>query len=639
MTHLKPSFAALVAAAAFLLAAPAAHAWYVDISITGAGRVYETTDANELDEHCPDSIEGFASPATTPTGTLGASCRAGDASGDYGHGWVVRYVAEAAAGYRFAGWESDGRTSPGPVLCDGSGGSADYAGAACQFATFQNLQTRARFVDDTNPSMSSLVGPNQVVNGATTFTFSAAADPTFRLFECRVAGVHEWETCSSGRQENPASGGTYTFQVRGVDWSGNRSAESTWTWTVDKVAPETTLSGPSGMISSTTAEFAFSSNESGTFVCTLDGMVSACGSPKNYTGLAQGSHTFAVQARDVAGNLDPTPATRAWTVDTVAPETVLDPSGPSGNTTATTATFTFTSEPGAVFNCRLDNGTINTSCTSPMTYSGLPEGQHTFRVWARDAVHNTDASPELRTWTVVVPEAGVVPSPASLAFGSEATGTIGAARTLTLTSSGNVPLVVDRVRVAGSHAEDFLNAADSCSGETIAPDATCTIKLRFAPSAQGSRTAVLKVVSNAPNGDLVVDLGGTGTAPGTGPAGATGATGATGPAGPAGPVGPQGPPGRDARVTCRPSQAKKGKIKVTCKVVYVTASSARTVRARLTRAGRTYARLTRRPIAGRRVELRLAATTGLRAGRYLLVVVTGDGHGHLTVARHRVRVR
>ena len=84
---------------------------------------------------------------------------------------------------------------------------------------------------------------------------------------------------------------------------------------------------------------------------------------------------------------------------------------------------------------------------------------------------------------------------------------------------------------------------------------------------------------------------------------------------------------------------KNGKVKVTCKVVYVTARSARTVRARLTRAGRTYARLARRPIAGRRVELRLAASSRLRAGRYRLVVVTGDGHGHLTVARHRVRVR
>ena len=172
MTQLKPSLAALAATSAFLLAAPAAQAFYVDISITGAGRVYEATDADEIDEHCPDAIEGFASPGTTPTGTLGAICRAGDNAGDYGYAWVVRYVAEAAAGYRFAGWQSDGRTNPPPVLCDGSGGSSSYAGAICQFATFQNLQTRARFVDDTNPSMSSLTGPNLVVNGPATAALS-----------------------------------------------------------------------------------------------------------------------------------------------------------------------------------------------------------------------------------------------------------------------------------------------------------------------------------------------------------------------------------------------------------------------------------------------------------------------------------
>ena len=92
-------------------------------------------------------------------------------------------------------------------------------------------------------------------------------------------------------------------------------------------------------------------------------------------------------------------------------------------------------------------------------------------------------------------------------------------------------------------------------------------------------------------------------------------------------------------MTCKAAKAKKGNVKVTCKVVYVTAKSARTLRARLTRAGRTHAWLTRRPIAGRRIELRLAATSTLRAGRYELVVVTGDRHGRLTVARHRVRVR
>ena len=394
---------------AFALAMPAAaQAWSVDISITGAGRVYETTDANELDEHCPDSIEGFASPWTTPTGTLGATCTAGSADGDYGHGWVVRYVAEPASGYTFAGWQSDGRTNPGPVLCDGSGGSSTYSGSACQFATFANLQIRARFVDETDPAMASLTGPNQVVKGPATFNFSAAADPTVSHFVCRVGGVHEWQTCPSGRQEDPGSSGTYTFQVKAVDWSGNESAESTWGWTVDKNAPETSLSssGPSGTVASTSATFEFNSNESGSFVCTLDAVQVGCGSPKTYSGLGQGEHTFAVQAQDVAGNLDPSPATRTWTVDTVAPDTTLASSGPTGSTTATTAEFAFSSEPGATFRCQLDSQTVEVGCTSPRAYSGLAAGEHTFKVWGADAVGNLDATPATRTWTVTSPDTG-----------------------------------------------------------------------------------------------------------------------------------------------------------------------------------------------------------------------------------------
>lgn len=399
---MRTLLAATMAAVLALLLPGVAQAYFVDISITGAGRVYETTDADELDEHCPDAIEGFASPGTTPTGTLGATCRAGSASGDYGWNWVVRYVAEPAAGYRFDGWHSDGRTNPSPVLCDGSNGSSSYSGAACQFATPSDLQVRARFVDDTPPAIASLTGPNQVVNGPATFTFSATADPTIRLFECRVAGVHEWQMCSSGRSEDPPTG-SYTLQVRAVDWSGNTSPVSSWGWTVDKVAPETSMSsGPSGTIANTSAAFEFTSNESGSFICSLDGAAVGCGSPKAYSGLGQGPHIFTVRARDVAGNEDPSPASRSWTVDTVGPDTTLASSGPSGSTTATSATFTFSSAEPGTFQCAVDGGAF-AACTSPYALSGLAVGSHTFSVRALDAIGNPDATPATRTWVVTAP--------------------------------------------------------------------------------------------------------------------------------------------------------------------------------------------------------------------------------------------
>jgi glucose/arabinose dehydrogenase len=85
----------------------------------------------------------------------------------------------------------------------------------------------------------------------------------------------------------------------------------------DTDPPDTTISsGPSGTVSSTSASFAFTSNESGSvFACRLDGGTwGACSSPKAYSALAAGAHTFEVRATDAAGNSDSTPASRTWTI-------------------------------------------------------------------------------------------------------------------------------------------------------------------------------------------------------------------------------------------------------------------------------------------------------------------------------------
>ena len=86
---------------------------------------------------------------------------------------------------------------------------------------------------------------------------------------------------------------------------------------VDTIPPDTSItSGPTGTVSSASAELWFSSTESGsTFECRLDsGAWAACGSPKTLTSLAAGGHTFEVRARDASGNVDLSPASRSWTV-------------------------------------------------------------------------------------------------------------------------------------------------------------------------------------------------------------------------------------------------------------------------------------------------------------------------------------
>src|SRR4029079_10392221 len=54
--------------------------------------------------------------------------------------------------------------------------------------------------------------------------------------------------------------------------------------------------------------------------CNIDaGGSASCSSPKSYSSLAEGSHTFYVRATDGAGNTDGSAASYTWTVDTVAP--------------------------------------------------------------------------------------------------------------------------------------------------------------------------------------------------------------------------------------------------------------------------------------------------------------------------------
>jgi hypothetical protein len=84
--------------------------------------------------------------------------------------------------------------------------------------------------------------------------------------------------------------------------------------------------------------------------------------------------------------------------DNEAPETTID-SGPQGKTTNASPSFTFSSEPNATFECRLDSGSWS-SCTSPKSYLNLAAGTHVFEVRATDQAGNIDPTPAARSFKV-----------------------------------------------------------------------------------------------------------------------------------------------------------------------------------------------------------------------------------------------
>lgn len=201
--------------------------------------------------------------------------------------------------------------------------------------------------------------------------------------------------------------GSYTVHARSTDGVGNTNTaatQATANFTIDTTPPAapaiTSGPGPSPpSVGSTSATFTFTGEAGATFLCKLDGgAFSACSSGVSYTGLAQGSHTFQVEAVDQAGNIGPA-ASRTWTVDTVAPPVPGITSKPTDPSTSATASFAFNdSEAGVTFMCKIDGGAY-ASCTSPKSYGGLAQGSHTFNVLALDSVGNASA-PATWTWTV-----------------------------------------------------------------------------------------------------------------------------------------------------------------------------------------------------------------------------------------------
>ncbi|MBN8654532.1 MAG: sortase [Anaerolineae bacterium] len=217
------------------------------------------------------------------------------------------------------------------------------------------------------------------------------------------------------------SDGSHTVRATSTDAAGNTSPNSnTNTFTVDTVAPDTTITAnPTNPTNSSNASFSFTGNDSGgsgvaSFQCQLDGGgFSACTSPQNYVGLSDGSHTFQVRAIDVAGNVDTTPASYTWTIDTAAPDTTID-SNPTNPSNDNTPTFTFSSpDVTATFQCSIDGGAFS-ACTTPNTLATLADGLHTFAVRAVDLLGNTDASPATYTWTIdtIAPDTNIDSSPA-----------------------------------------------------------------------------------------------------------------------------------------------------------------------------------------------------------------------------------
>ena len=407
----------------------------VGLSETRAVIVDTTAAAPSLTDPEPDEVTEDSTP--TVGGTAGTSPGDSDTIG------IEVYAGTAASGTpetRFDVPQSDGSWSadvPAPLS------TGKYTVLARQSDAAGNVGVTASRTFAIEPDAAPVVTLTRPLEGASV----ATATPVFRgragtvpgdastvtlsvfsgagaggtLVEsipAAVASDGSWSVTASPALDE----GTYTAQAAQSDSSGHTGTSASVTFTVDLTPPDSEIdSKPSDPAVSSSASFSFHASEAGSlFQCNVDGgSYDPCTSGSSLTGLADGRHDFAVRAVDAAGNVDPTPAQFAWTIDASTPAVTL--TAPVDDSSSINPSPTFSGGAGTavgdadtvtvkVYDGTATSGTVVQSSSttqsggswSAAASSPLPEGRYTAQAEQRDSAGNTGRSTPV-TFSIAAP--------------------------------------------------------------------------------------------------------------------------------------------------------------------------------------------------------------------------------------------
>lgn len=260
-------------------------------------------------------------------------------------------------------------------------------------------------IDLTPPVLSWLQTPQAVTSDpAAQFAFLGTdALSGLDKYECK-ADAGAWAACSSPVAQTFAEGNR-AFAVRAYDVAGNVSFPLSFSWVIDATAPSVTITlGPQGVVNQTTATFGFMGLDNGVaiskFECRMDNSAYAsCASGISYPGLSEGSHKFEVRGYDSANNPS-APANRSFVIDITLPVVTLV-STPEARSPEKSGSFVFTATDAngiKEIQCKMD-GDAFAKCTSPLSFTNLVDGSHSFQIYAVDNAGNSGA---IKSYTWVI---------------------------------------------------------------------------------------------------------------------------------------------------------------------------------------------------------------------------------------------
>lgn len=250
----------------------------------------------------------------------------------------------------------------------------------------------------TNPSTSPYTAPgNLTIAGQCepNAVLSLSGDDA-AVLNCSLEGTFEHTVVKS-------ADGTYNFNLLQADLAGNFSAVTRLQWVRDTgsvsapviqspaVSP---LTGNSPSLTISGLCTAGQAVELGGDV-TADEVVSPAGSLVQecasgsflYTIAKSADGTYQLSLRQLFNSVYSAAAVQTWICDTSPPAITLTEK-PAATNLSTSASFAFSSsEAGSTFQCKLDTAAY-ASCTSPVTFSSLTNGSHSFSVRGTDGAGN-----------------------------------------------------------------------------------------------------------------------------------------------------------------------------------------------------------------------------------------------------------
>jgi hypothetical protein len=383
------------------------------------------------------------------------------------------------------------------------------------------------------PTITTL-SPSSIAAGSAAFTLTVNGTNFVAASVINFGGAAETTTFVSATQltttiaaTSVATAGTAGVTVTNPSPGGGTSNSVTFTIsTPNNPAPTITTLSPSSVAAGSAA-----------FTLTINGtnFISAStvtfnGAAKTVTYVSASQLTISILAADVA-----TAGTAAVTVTNPTPGggtsntvnlTITAPNNPVPTITslsptsvvAGSAAFTLTvngtnflATSGILFGSKAETTTfVSSTQLSASIAAGDIATAGTVTVTVSNPTPGGGTSNGASFTITAAAAPGVLLTPTTIAFPDTVSGVTSAAKTVTLTNSGNADLTISGVSIAGTNPSDF-SQTNGCVG-TVVAGASCTLQVTFTPSSVAAFSATLSIADNASGSPQTVALTGNGVA-------------------------------------------------------------------------------------------------------------------------------